>query len=109
MRRGCPVGNLVRVAPRRTDDGILAMLVCSCNRLSDRALAAAARRLAADPARRIVTPGAVFRECGARPRCGGCFPLVIEVTHKALGEDQEMVEAHGCACAGCACEASAAA
>lgn len=61
------------------------MLVCSCNRLTDSALREAAERVAADPGRTIVTPGAVFRECGSRPRCGGCFPLVIEVVHAATG------------------------
>jgi len=106
---GTPAGEFRPHGSRRTDDGILAMLVCSCNRLSDRDLAAAAQRLAADPARQIVTPGAVFRECGARPRCGGCFPLVVEVSHKAISADLDAVEARGCTCAGCACRTQAAA
>jgi bacterioferritin-associated ferredoxin len=68
--------------------GPIPMLVCSCNRLSDRELARAAERVAAEPGRCVVTPGACFRECGARPRCGGCFPLVVEVIHKAVGEPE---------------------
>jgi len=79
------------------------MLVCSCNRLTDHALGEAAQRLASAPSRRIVTPGAVFRECGARPRCGGCFPLVIEITHNAITGASEGGENAGCCCAGCAC------
>lgn len=57
------------------------MMVCHCNRLTDRALCEAARKLASEPDRQLVTPGAVFRACGVRPRCGGCFPLVVEVVH----------------------------
>ncbi len=59
------------------------MIVCSCNRLSDRTLARAAGEILAEPDRGIITPGAVFKTLRCRPDCGGCFPLVVEVIHKA--------------------------
>ncbi len=59
------------------------MIVCSCNRLSDRTLAKAAAEIAAEPDRGIITPGAVFKSLGCRPECGGCFPLVVDVIHRA--------------------------
>ncbi|WP_334177207.1 hypothetical protein [Pseudoxanthobacter sp.] len=62
------------------------MIVCSCNRLSDRALARAAGEIVAEPERGVITPGVVFRTLGCRPDCGGCFPLVVEVIHKAAVE-----------------------
>ncbi|WP_208948176.1 (2Fe-2S)-binding protein [Segnochrobactrum spirostomi] len=69
------------------------MMVCSCNRLSSEALAEAAVEVAAAPGRGIITPGAVFRTLGCRPQCGGCFPLVIEVIHKATAGLPELAPA----------------
>lgn len=62
------------------------MIVCSCNRLSHRTLAKAAAEIAAEPDRGIITPGAVFKSLGCRPECGGCFPLVVDVIHRAAVE-----------------------
>lgn len=75
------------------------MMVCSCNRLSSEALAEAAVEVAAAPGRGVITPGAVFRTLGCRPQCGGCFPLVIEVIHKATAGLPELAPApqpHAC-------------
>jgi len=69
------------------------MLVCHCNRLTDRAICEAACKLASEPGRQLVTPGAVFRECGVRPRCGGCFPLVIEVVHEGMEATARIADA----------------
>lgn len=69
------------------------MMVCSCNRLSSEALAEAAVEVAAAPGRGVITPGAVFRTLGCRPQCGGCFPLVIEVIHKATAGLPELAPA----------------
>lgn len=62
------------------------MIVCSCNRLSHRTLAKAAAEIASEPDRGIITPGAVFKSLGCRPECGGCFPLVVDVIHRAAVE-----------------------
>lgn len=84
------------------------MMVCHCNRLTDDVLREAAADLALEPGRRVVTPGAVFRAAGCRPRCGGCFPLVVEVLHGAtrglptyLDPAERPAAAHQHACADC--------
>lgn len=84
------------------------MMVCHCNRLTDDVLREAAAELALEPGRRAVTPGAVFRAAGCRPRCGGCFPLVVEVLHGAtrglpafLDPAERPAAAHVHACADC--------
>lgn len=59
------------------------MIVCSCNVLSDKELREAASRLRDAPGGGVVTPGAVFRALGHRPRCGGCFSAVIPIIHEA--------------------------
>lgn len=58
------------------------MIICSCNRLSDKDLRRGARAVLDRPEGGVVTPGAVFRALGCRPRCGGCFPRVIEEIHQ---------------------------
>lgn len=84
------------------------MMVCSCNRLSSEALAEAAVEVAAAPGRGVITPGAVFRTLGCRPQCGGCFPLVIEVIHKATAGLPELAPApQPHACCGGSCHAAA--
>lgn len=84
------------------------MMVCHCNRLTDDVLRDAAADLALEPGRSVVTPGAVFRVAGCRPRCGGCFPLVVEVLHGAtrglptvLDPNERPAAAHAHACADC--------
>lgn len=58
------------------------MIVCSCNVLSDKELREAASRLRDAPEGGVVTPGAVFRALGCRPRCGGCFNAVVPIIHE---------------------------
>lgn len=84
------------------------MMVCHCNKLTADVLRDAAAELALEPGRRVVTPGAVFRTAGCRPRCGGCFPLVVEVLHGAtrglpafLDPAERPAAAHAHACADC--------
>ncbi|WP_293721530.1 bacterioferritin-associated ferredoxin [Stappia sp.] len=71
-------------APRQTD---LLVIVCSCNVLTDKELRRAARELQSGPERSVVTPGAVFRALGKRPRCGGCFKTIIPMIHEEAPED----------------------
>jgi len=62
------------------------VIVCSCNVLTDKELRRAARELQAGPDGVIVTPGAVFRALGKRPRCGGCFGSIIPIIHEEAPE-----------------------
>jgi len=68
------------------------MIICSCNVLSDGMLRKAAEEMRKDPNGKVLTPGAVFRHLGCRPRCGGCFPSVIDIIHEKASEDAEMSE-----------------
>jgi bacterioferritin-associated ferredoxin len=49
--------------------GAGSVIVCICQRLSDRDIRDSVSRGAK-------TPGAVFREAGCAPRCGMCLPFV---------------------------------
>ncbi|MBO9420421.1 MULTISPECIES: (2Fe-2S)-binding protein [Stappiaceae] len=65
------------------------MLICSCNVLSDKQLREAAAEMRDDPNGKIPTPGSVFRHLGCRPRCGGCFPSVIDIIHENTPENEK--------------------
>lgn len=65
------------------------MIVCSCNVLTDKELRKAARELQSGPDRVVVTPGAVFRALGKRPRCGSCFSTVIPIIHEEAPADKD--------------------
>ncbi|WP_422040226.1 (2Fe-2S)-binding protein [Roseibium sp.] len=47
----------------------------------------------ADPNGKVPTPGAVFRHLGCRPRCGSCFPSVIDIIHEKGSEEAGGAEA----------------
>ncbi len=72
------------------------MIICSCNVLSDKQLKDAAEEMRADPDGKVPTPGAVFRKLGCRPRCGGCFPSVIDIIHER-GDGGEASSGNTCA------------
>ncbi len=57
------------------------MIVCSCAFISDSEFKRIANEIKSNPAKGVVTPGAVFRQLGKRPQCGGCFPLVVKIIH----------------------------
>ena len=57
------------------------MIVCSCAFISDSELKRIADEIKNNPSKGVVTPGAVFRQLGKRPQCGGCFPLVVQIIH----------------------------
>ncbi|MES0880444.1 (2Fe-2S)-binding protein [Roseibium sp. SCP14] len=69
------------------------MIICSCNVLSDEQLREAAAEMRADPNGKVPTPGAVFRHLGCRPRCGSCFPSVIDIIHEKGSEEGKKNEA----------------
>ncbi|MEP3046729.1 MAG: (2Fe-2S)-binding protein [Roseibium sp.] len=68
------------------------MLICSCNVLTDEQLREASREMRADPNGKVPTPGAVFRYLGCRPRCGGCFPSVIDIIHEDVSDKTQSNE-----------------
>ncbi|WP_238367511.1 (2Fe-2S)-binding protein [Mesobacterium pallidum] len=54
------------------------MIVCHCQNISDRDIAAAIDWMrAADPAT-LITPGKIYRALGKRADCGGCMPLFLD-------------------------------
>jgi bacterioferritin-associated ferredoxin len=55
------------------------MIICQCNALSDDALAEAIADMRARPEPAVITPGQVFKCCGAKFQCAGCMPLVTSV------------------------------
>jgi bacterioferritin-associated ferredoxin len=69
------------------------MIICSCNVLSDKQLREAADEMRADPNGKVPTPGAVFRHLDCRPRCGSCFPSVIDIIHEKSSERNEQTDA----------------
>jgi bacterioferritin-associated ferredoxin len=68
------------------------MIICSCNVLSDKQLRDAAEEMRADPNGKVPTPGAVFRHLDCRPRCGSCFPSVIDIIHEKSSEEDKQTE-----------------
>ncbi len=64
------------------------MIICSCNVLSEKQLREAADEMRADPNGKVPTPGAVFRHLGCRPRCGSCFPSVIDIIYDNSSEEK---------------------
>ncbi|WP_417688090.1 (2Fe-2S)-binding protein [Roseibium sp.] len=72
------------------------MIICSCNVLSDKQLRKAAEEMRADPNGKVPTPGAVFRHLGCRPRCGNCFPSVIDVIHDTTADNQDQQPSRTC-------------
>ncbi|MGH6854414.1 MAG: (2Fe-2S)-binding protein [Aestuariivirga sp.] len=52
------------------------MIVCHCNILTSAGIRSAVETLLSDDPHRVITPGAVFFSCGARPQCGACMENV---------------------------------
>ena len=53
------------------------MIVCSCQRITDRDIHIAIDWMrSADPAS-VITPGRIYRALGKAPDCGGCMKLFV--------------------------------
>jgi bacterioferritin-associated ferredoxin len=61
------------------DEGISAMMVCSCNCITDHAIRATVDRLMLDRPLHLLTPVAVYKALGKRPCCGGCLPNAQQI------------------------------
>ena len=55
------------------------MIVCQCNVLRDDALGEAIADLGTRREPAVITPGQVFKCCGAKFQCSGCMPLITSV------------------------------
>lgn len=55
------------------------MIVCHCNRIDHREIEEACQHLEARDGLRLVTPVAVYKHLGKRPRCGGCMMLAANL------------------------------
>lgn len=64
------------------------MIICSCNVLTDKDLERAAAEIRDDPSGRIVTPGGCFKKLNCRPKCGNCFPMVVQVIHRSYNNSK---------------------
>ncbi|WP_116133780.1 (2Fe-2S)-binding protein [Tropicimonas sp. IMCC34043] len=52
------------------------MIVCSCTRMTDQALADEVARILREDPQALITPGRVFHGLGERIQCGGCCRLI---------------------------------
>ena len=57
------------------------MIVCHCNRIDHVEITRAAEGLAEEHPWTLITPVAVYKHLGVRPRCGGCLTLAARVIH----------------------------
>ncbi len=51
------------------------MIVCHCNVIRQSEIKGAIEDMRAKDPHCLLTPGAVIRNCGKRPNCGGCLPV----------------------------------
>ena len=61
------------------------MIVCHCNKISDRDIHAAVGWMRAADPDTIVTPGKIYRALGKRADCGGCMKLFVATMRQASG------------------------
>jgi bacterioferritin-associated ferredoxin len=54
-----------------------AMIVCSCQKISDHDIRSAVEWMRAADPYVLITPGKVYRALGKSPDCGGCVPLFV--------------------------------
>jgi len=57
------------------------MIVCHCNLIDHHEIEATANRMEAADPWGLITPVAVYKALGKRPRCGGCLPLAANIIH----------------------------
>ncbi|SFL20316.1 BFD-like [2Fe-2S] binding domain-containing protein [Shimia haliotis] len=53
------------------------MIVCSCERISDKDIHAAINWMRAADDATIITPGKIYHALGKTPSCGGCMKLFV--------------------------------
>ena len=60
------------------------MIVCQCNCITDRDIAATACDLVAGDFSKLPTPGYVYHQLGKRMRCATCLPHAAEIIADAI-------------------------
>jgi len=55
------------------------MIICSCKRITDKAIRQTVHDLLEEDPNCMLTPGIVYRAMGLRAQCGSCLSLVIEL------------------------------
>ncbi|MGE0628171.1 MAG: bacterioferritin-associated ferredoxin [Hyphomicrobiaceae bacterium] len=58
------------------------MVVCSCNRITDKEISSAVERLMLAAPSRLLTAGTVYKELNKAPCCGGCLPHAHELIQR---------------------------
>lgn len=53
------------------------MIICHCQRITDRDIHAAIDWMRAADRYTLITPGKIYRALGKRADCGGCMPLFL--------------------------------
>lgn len=54
------------------------MIICHCQRISDRDIRAAIDWMRAADASTVITPGRIYRALGKSADCGGCIRLFVQ-------------------------------
>jgi len=57
------------------------MIVCHCNRIDHVEITRAAEGMAGEEPWTLITPVAVYKRLGKKPRCGGCLTLAARIIH----------------------------
>lgn len=52
------------------------MIICHCNRITDRQITEVAERLCEERPGRPIRSNLIYRGCGCRPNCGCCRPSI---------------------------------
>lgn len=58
------------------------MIVCHCQRITDKDIHAAIDWMRASDGNTIITPGKIYRALGKRAVCGSCMPLFLSTMGK---------------------------
>lgn len=64
------------------------MIVCHCNCISHTEIESSANALTGGDLNAVVTPVAVYKHLGRRPRCGGCLQLAANIIYTRGCPDQ---------------------
>ncbi len=64
------------------------MIVCQCGVISCRQIRDSVAEMRDGDPYCIVTPGRVFKKCGARPNCGNCMSLFVATIETQLGDKE---------------------
>ena len=70
------------------------MIICHCNVIRESDIAGAIKDQRTRDPHCIVTPGTVMRNCGRRPKCGGCLPVFARLIEEHLASPEKPRSGH---------------